>query len=180
MNINESVPPHESAHLHVSGEARYADDIPLPANTLHGALGLSTAAHARIVTMDVSAVAAAPGVAAVFVANDIPGENDCGPVVHDDPIFADGLVQYAGQAMFLVVADSHDNARRAARKARIGYETLPAIFGIREAVAAESFVSPTRTIVRGEPDKVLRGAPHRLKGTLELGGQDHFYLEGQI
>jgi len=110
---------HESAHLHVSGEARYADDIALPANTLHAAFGVSGIAHGRIRAMDLAAVWSAPGVAAVYTARDIPGENDCGPVVHDDPILADGLVQYAGQAIFLVVAESHDAARRAARKAHI-------------------------------------------------------------
>ncbi len=171
---------HESAHLHVSGEAKYADDIPLPANTLHGAFGTSEIAHGRIGTMDLSAVAAAPGVAAVYTARDIPGENNCAPVGHDDPILADGLVEYAGQAMFLVVADSHDAARRAARKARLDYEKLPAILGIREAIAAASFVAPTRTLVRGEPMERLAAAPNRLRGTLELGGQDHFYLEGQV
>ena len=171
---------HESAHLHVSGEARYADDIALPANALHAAFGVSSIAHGRIRAIDLAAVVSAPGVAAVYTARDIPGENDCGPVVHDDPILADGLVQYAGQAIFLVVADSHDAARRAARKARIDYEPLPAILGIREAIAAGSFVAPTRTIVRGEPLQQLPAAPHRLQGTLELGGQDHFYLQGQV
>jgi len=90
------------------------------------------------------------------------------------------MVQYAGQAIFLVVADSHDAARRAARKARLDYEALPAILGIREAIAAGSWVSPTRTILRGEPLERLASSPHRLQGTLELGGQDHFYLEGQV
>jgi xanthine dehydrogenase large subunit len=171
---------HESAHLHVSGEARYADDIPLPAETLHGAFGISAHAHARIRGMDLSQVAAAPGVAAVYTAKDIPGENDCGPVIHDDPILADGLVQYAGQALFLVVAESHDAARRAARKAHVDYEPLPAILGIREAIAAGSFVAPTRTLVRGDPLEALASAPQRLQGTIEIGGQDHFYLEGQV
>ena len=172
--------PHESAHLHVSGEARYADDIPLPATTLHGAFGTSSVAHGRIRAMDLSAVAAAPGVLAVCTARDIPGANNCAPVIDDDPIFADGVVQYAGQAIFLAAADSHDAARRAARRARIDYEPLPAILGIREAIAAGSFISPTHTIVRGEPLQRLAGSPHRLQGTIELGGQDHFYLEGQI
>ena len=180
MSTAGSATVHESAHLHVSGEAQYADDIPLAANTLHGAFGTSSVAHARLRSVDLSPVAEAPGVAAVFTASDIPGENDCGPVMHDDPILADGLVQYAGQAIFLVVADSHDAARRAARKARIDYETLPAILGIREAIAAGSFIAPTKTIVRGEPLQRLAAAPHRLQGTIELGGQDHFYLEGQI
>ncbi|MEP7067962.1 MAG: xanthine dehydrogenase molybdopterin binding subunit [Usitatibacter sp.] len=180
MSAAGSASAHESAHLHVSGEARYADDIALPANTLHGALGTSTLAHARVRELDLRSVAAAPGVIAVFSASDIPGENDCGPVIHDDPIFANALVQYAGQSMFLVVADSHDAARRAARKARVDYEPLPAILGIREAIAAGSFIAPTQRLVRGEPLHALAAAPHRLQGTLELGGQDHFYLEGQI
>src|SRR5579883_2552348 len=89
--------PHESAELHVSGEARYTDDLPELAGTLHAALGLSRHAHARIASLDLSAVRAAPGVVAVFSAADIPGENNCGPVVHDDPILADDLVQYLGQ-----------------------------------------------------------------------------------
>ncbi len=180
MNVGDHVPAHESAHLHVSGEARYADDVPLPAGALHAAFGIGNEAHARVRNLDLAAVAASPGVIAVLTAKDIPGENDCGPVIHDDPILADGIVQYAGQALFLVLAESHDAARRAARKARVEYETLPAILGIREAVAAGSFVSPTRTLVRGEPLKVLGAAPHRLQGTIELGGQDHFYLEGQV
>jgi xanthine dehydrogenase large subunit len=180
MSAPGSAAVHESAHLHVSGEARYTDDIPLPANTLHGAFGTSSAAHARLRSVDLAAVAAAPGVVAVYTARDIPGENDCGPVIHDDPILAPDLVQYAGQAIFLVVADSHDAARRAARKAQVDYETLPALLGIREAIAAGSFVAPTRTIVRGEPAERHAAAPHRLQGTIELGGQDHFYLEGQV
>jgi len=171
---------HESAHLHVSGEAVYADDIPLPPNTLHAAFGLSNVAHGRIVSMDLAPVAASPGVHAVFTAADIPGENNCAPVIHDDPILADGLVQYAGQTTFLVVAGSHDAARRAARKAKVSYEALPAILGIREAIAAASFISPTQTIRRGEPLERLASAPRRLQGSIEMGGQDHFYLEGQI
>ncbi|APV50991.1 xanthine dehydrogenase molybdopterin binding subunit [Betaproteobacteria bacterium GR16-43] len=179
MSVGERL-PHESAHLHVSGAAPYADDIPLPANALHGAFGLSSVAHGRIAALDLAAVAAFPGVHAVLTARDIPGENNCAPVIKDDPILADGLVQYAGQTMFLVLADSHDAARRAARKATVRYEKLPAIFDIREALAAESFVAPTRTLVRGEPIERLAAAPQRLKGTMTLGGQDHFYLEGQV
>jgi xanthine dehydrogenase large subunit len=173
-------PRHESAHLHVSGRALYADDIALPANALHAAFGLSSIAHGHIRSIDLSPVAALPGVAAVATAADVPGENNYGSAVHDDPIFAHGLVQYAGQPLFAVAADSHGAARRAARCARIDYEPLPAILDIRAALAADSAVLPSQRIVRGRPHEVLGGAPRRLQGTLRIGGQDHFYLEGQI
>ena len=175
-----SAVPHESAELHVTGEALYTDDIALPANALHAAFGISTEAHARITSLDLSAVISHPGVHSVLTARDIPGANNCAPVLHDDPILADGLVQYAGQAMFLVLADAHRHARRAARNARASYEPLAAILGIREAIAAESFVSPTHTIARGDALARLGTAPRRLQGTIEMGGQDHFYLEGQV
>ena len=172
--------PHESAALHVTGEARYADDIALPAHTLHGAFGISSEAHARIASMDLEAVRSSPGVHSMLTARDIPGANNCAPVIHDDPILADGLVQYAGQTMFLVLAESHLAARRAARQTKVGYEPLPAIFGIREAIAAKNFIAPTQTITRGDPVARLASAPRRLQGTIEIGGQDHFYLEGQV
>ena len=108
--------PHEAAHLHVSGEATYVDDIPELAGTLHAALGLSQHAHALIKSIDFSAVHAAPGVVAVLTAKDIPGENNCGPLAHDDPIFAEGVVHYVGQPVFAVIAQSYDAARHAARQ----------------------------------------------------------------
>ncbi len=171
---------HDSAHLHVSGEALYCDDIPLPANALHAAFGLSTIAHGRITRFDVSPVLAIPGVHAVALPADVPGENNYGGVVHDDPIFAEGLVQYAGQPLFAVAATSHLIARKAARAARVEYESLPAILDVRAALAANSHILPTERIIRGNPHEVLPRAAHRLKGTVTLGGQDHFYLEGQI
>jgi len=172
--------PHDSARLHVTGEALYCDDIELPASTLHGAFGLSTIAHGRLTTLDLTAVAAAPGVMTVIRAADIPGENNYGGVVKDDPIFAADLVQYAGQPLFAVAATSHAAARKAARLARIECEELPAILDIRAALAQESYVLPSRRLVRGTPHALLASAPHRLEGTVTIGGQDHFYLEGQI
>jgi len=173
-------PRHDSAHLHVSGLALYADDIPLPADALHAAFGISTIAHGRIRAMDLAPVTAMPGVTSVATAQDIPGENNYGSVLHDDPIFADALVQYAGQPLFAVAARSHTAARRAARQARVEYEVLPAILDIRAALAANSFVLPTERLVRGQPNEVLAGAARRLTGNVIIGGQDHFYLEGQI
>ena len=111
--------PHESAHLHVSGEADYVDDQPEPRGLLYAAIGYSARAHARIRHMDFSAVHAAPGVVEVISAEDIPGANNHGPILADDPVFADGLVEYVGQSVFAVLADSVLNARKAARRARI-------------------------------------------------------------
>jgi xanthine dehydrogenase large subunit len=139
----DTAPRHESAHLHVSGQALYADDIALPADALHAAFGISAIAHGHIRTLDLAPVLASPNVSSVAVASDIPGENNYGSVLHDDPIFADGLVQYAGQPLFAVAARSHGAARKAARQARVDYQPLPAILDIRAALAAHSFVLPT-------------------------------------
>ena len=172
--------PHESAALHVLGQATYTDDVPELHGTLHAALGLSQMAHARIVSMDLAPVRAAAGVVAVLVAADIPGLNDCGPILHDDPILADGLVQYVGQPMFVVVADSHDQARRAARLVKVEYEALAPILTAQAAHAAQSYVVPPLRLARGDAGNALANAPHTLHGTLRVGGQEQFYLEGQV
>ncbi|WP_043769022.1 xanthine dehydrogenase molybdopterin binding subunit [Algiphilus aromaticivorans] len=171
---------HESAHLHVSGGARYCDDIPLPADTLHAVFGVSDCAHGRLDALDLEAVRAAPGVAAVITAGDIPGDNNYGGVVKDDPLLVEAEIGYAGQPLFAVAATSYRQARRAAALARPSVTPLPAILGIREAIAAESFVAPTRRLTRGQPEAAMAAAPNRLAGSVSIGGQDHFYLEGQI
>ncbi|MGW8392901.1 xanthine dehydrogenase molybdopterin binding subunit [Pseudoduganella sp. HUAS MS19] len=172
--------PHESAILHVLGEAVYTDDIPEAQGTLHAALGLSAKAHARIVSLNLEPVKAMPGVVAVYTCKDIPGTNDCGPIIHDDPILAEEKVEYVGQPVFIVVADSHDNARRAARKADIRYEELPAILSPEAARDAESFVVPPMRLTRGDAQAAFERSPNILKGKLHVGGQEQFYLEGQI
>jgi xanthine dehydrogenase large subunit len=171
---------HESARLHVLGQADYTDDIDEVRGTLHAALGLSAKPHAKIVSMDLDAVRASRGVVAVYTAQDIPGTNDCGPIIHDDPILADGLVQYVGQPLFVVVADSHDNARRAAKKGVVAYDELPAILTPQAARAAQSYVLPPMRLARGDAQAAFERAPHRVKGELHVGGQEQFYLEGQI
>ncbi|SFF75191.1 xanthine dehydrogenase, molybdenum binding subunit apoprotein [Duganella sp. CF458] len=172
--------PHESAILHVLGEAVYTDDIPEAQGTLHAALGLSAKAHARILSLNLAPVKAMPGVVAVYTYQDIPGSNDCGPIIHDDPILAEEKVEYVGQPVFIVVADTHDNARRAARKADIQYEELPAILTPEAARDAESFVVPPMRLTRGDAQAAFERSPHILKGKLHVGGQEQFYLEGQI
>jgi xanthine dehydrogenase large subunit len=171
---------HESAHLHVAGKAVYADDIVLPESALHAAFGTSRIAHGKIRGMNLDAVRNAPGVVGVFTAADVPGHNNYAPVLTDDPIFAEEEIQYAGQSLFAVAATSFEAARHAATLAVVDYEILPAIIDIPAALAAESYVLPTETIIRGNPVMGLEQAKHRVKGSLAIGGQDHFYLEGQI
>jgi xanthine dehydrogenase large subunit len=176
--------PHESADAHVSGEARYTDDIPELHGTVHAALGLARHAHARIVALDLERVRSSPGVLAVLTAADIAGENDCGPVVHDDPVLASDVVQYLGQPVFAVIATSHELARRAAALAAsddvVRYEPLEPVLSIEEARTRQHYVLPPLRLVRGAPDAALAAAPHRLAGTFAVGGQEQFYLEGQV
>ncbi|MFO1414508.1 MAG: xanthine dehydrogenase molybdopterin binding subunit [Burkholderiales bacterium] len=172
--------PHDSAALHVAGAARYTDDLPEPRDLLHVAVGVSPVAHGRLRGVDLADVLAEPGVVAVVGADDIPGTNDVGPIVHDDPIFAAREVQFVGQPVFAVAATDVNTARRAAKRARFDIEPLPAILTIEDALAAQSWVLPPVHVTRGDPAGALARAPHRLQGELACGGQDHFYLEGQI
>ena len=171
---------HDSAELHVCGEAHYTDDLPEPRDTLHMALGVSPVAHGRLDGLDLAAVRSAPGVVDVITAADVPGVNDVGPIQHDDPIFAAGVVEFAGQPVFAVAATDVASARRAAKLARYAIAPLPAILTIDDAMAAQSFVLPPVHVTRGDAAAAIAGAPHRLRGTVRCGGQDHFYLEGQI
>lgn len=177
---NNKSPAHESAHLHVTGEAIYVDDIAEVSGTLFAALGLSQHAHAKINNIDLSEVESAAGVVAVLMAKDIKGENDCGPIIKDDPILADGLVQFVGQPVFVVVANSYMEARRATALAKIDYVDLPAIMTPQEAKLEASFVVPPMQLIRGDPKRKLVDAKHRSKGQFYVGGQEQFYLEGQI
>ena len=178
--------PHESAHLHVAGTAAYTDDLPEPAGTLHAALGLSPVAHGRLLGVDTAALMTEPGVVAVLTARDIPGTNDCGAIVHDDPVLAEGTLHYLGQPVFVVLATTRDLARRAAARARqvIQSEPLPAVLSPRQAHAQGLHVVPSMHLAResapGGTQRAIASAPHRLKGSFHLGGQEQFYLEGQI
>ena len=173
---------HESALLHVTGQATYTDDIPELRGTLYAALVLSPVAHGELIGegIDRAALLAQDGVVAVFTASDIPGENNCGPIVHDDPFLATGKVEFIGQAVALVVARSMLRAREVAKGAKVAVKELPAILTIDAALAQQSFVMPSKGITRGAPDAAIAGAPHRLKGRTECGQQEQFYLEGQI
>jgi len=173
---------HDSAHKHVAGTAVYIDDITEPAGTLHAGLGLSTVAHGILKSVDLSAVRAAPGVVAVLTHEDVPGVNDISPSgMDDDPVLADGKVEFHGQPIFCVIAETREEARKAARLAKIEYEELPAEIDIWDLdVETHRQVVTPLTLKRGDAASALAGAPRRVKGRMRLGGQDHFYLEGQI
>ncbi|MEL6954966.1 MAG: xanthine dehydrogenase molybdopterin binding subunit [Pseudomonadota bacterium] len=171
--------PHDAAELHVTGQARYVDDVPLPANCLHLAFGLSGHARAAI-TCDLSAVRAAPEVALALAAADLDAVPDCAPAAHDEPLLAEGEVFYAGQPIFLVAAETHIAARYAATLGEIHYTPRPALLSIEDALAVDSrFEEGPRIWRKGDVDAALNGAPHIVEGSFEIGGQEHFYLEGQ-
>ncbi|MFT4266573.1 MAG: xanthine dehydrogenase molybdopterin binding subunit, partial [Xenophilus sp.] len=178
--------PHESAHLHVAGEAAYTDDLPELAGTLHCALGLSPVAAGRLVALDLEAIRAMPGVVDVITAADVPGANDCGSIVHDDPLLCDGGIRYLGQPLFAVVARTRAEARRAAARAREAAVVEPAepVLTPQQAHARGQYVVPPMHLGRSARGIGVRAAidaaPHRLKGQLDVGGQEQFYLEGQI
>ena len=178
QGVHASV-PHDSAERHVAGSALYVDDLPEPAGTLQVYLAQSPHAHARIVAMDLAAVRASPGVVAVLSAADIPGENDVSPVIHDDRLFAEGEVYCVGQSLFAVAAETIREARAAAAKAVVEYEPLPAALTIADARAADLTLEPSQRMSGGDADAALAAAPRRIAGRLVIGGQDHFYLEGQ-
>ena len=171
---------HDSAEKHVAGAATYIDDLPEPSNLLHVFMAMSPRAHARVLDMDLWDVRAAPGVVDVVCAADIPGKNDVSPVFGDDPLFADGLVQYVGQSLFAVAAETLAQARAAAALAQITYEDLPPLLDIAAARTAGSVIEAAQVMRLGDAPAAIAAAPHRLSGQLAIGGQDHFYLEGQI
>ena len=180
MSMGKSL-PHDAAPLHVTGQARYVDDIPLPAGALHLAFGQSTVAHGEITGMDLSAVRAAAGVVAVLTADDFDEVPDCSPSLGDEPLLATGKVHFVGQPVFLVIAQSHLAARKAARLGKITYRELPALLTVDDALAANSrFENGPVIWTKGDASAAIDAAPHKVEGRFEVGGQEHFYLEGQV
>ena len=172
--------PHDSGAKHTSGEAVYIDDIAEPPGLLAVHIAMSESAHAGV-RINVDKVAGAPGIALVLAASDIPGVNDVSPLAKgEDPIFADGLVEYRGQSLFAVAANSIGEARVAASHAVIEYDERPAILTIDQAMEAQSLLEPAYVMARGDADAAIEAALHVLSGRIRIGGQEHFYLEGQV
>ncbi len=169
--------PHESAWLHVSGEARFVDDLPEPPDLLHAAVLLSPHAHARILARDASAALDLPEVVAVAFAADVPGVNDVGPIRADEPILAAEEVACVGQVVAAIYAETREAARAGLARIRVAYAPLPAVLTIEEAVSRGSFLGDPHVIARGDADRAVSGAPVRLEGCLDTPAQEHFYLE---
>ncbi|MEP2031490.1 MAG: xanthine dehydrogenase molybdopterin binding subunit [Paracoccaceae bacterium] len=179
MSVAKSL-PHDAANLHVAGTARYIDDIPTPAGTLHLAFGQSSIAAGRIETLNLDDVRSSPGVVAVLTADDLPFENDVSPSIHDEPLLATGDVHYVGQPIFAVIATSHLAARAAARLGKITYKEHKAVLSIDDAIEAGSiFEDGPRIYQKGDAASAIAAAANVVEGQMEIGGQEHFYLEGQ-
>jgi xanthine dehydrogenase large subunit len=172
--------PHESAQAQVQGLAPYVDDLPELQGTLHAAPILSTVAHGRLRGVDARAALTLPGVRAVVLAQDIPGDPVLAAFGHDEPIFATDTVQHVGQVIGLMVADDVHTARRAARRVELQIDPLPALLSVQAAHAQQHYVLPPVHVTRGNAQAAMAAAPHTLSGSFEVGGQEHFYLEGQI
>ncbi len=172
--------PHDSAERHVSGRALYIDDLPEPEGILHIAVGGSPVARGKLVSLDVSDVRSAPGVVAVLTAADIPGKNDVSPAMGDDPMFAADSVEFIGQALFAVVAHTRDAARRAIRLVKTVIEEEKPSVTIEDALQRDETVLPDYAFGRGDVAEALSSSPVQLEGTFNIGGQEHFYLEGQV
>ncbi len=171
---------HDSAHLHVTGQARYVDDLPQPANLLHAAVGCSSIACGRITALNLDAVRQADAVVAVVTDQNIPGRLDIGPVFPGDPLLTSDAVDFHGQAIFAVAATNELAARQAVRKASIEYLTQNPVLTIDQAMATQDFVRPPHFQQTGDPQTTIHQAPNQLAGQLIIGGQEHFYMEGQV
>ncbi len=170
---------HQSAYKHVSGDSVYVDDIPVHTQLLYGLVVYSPHAHARITSFDLGVARKVSGVHAVLSADDILGENNLGPIVHDEPCLANGEVNFIGQAVFLIAAETEGIAREAASLIEVEYEPLSAILTIDQAMAANSLMGPERKINCGNADKALQQSEHRINGNFNTRAQEHWYLETQ-
>ena len=171
---------HESSDKQVAGEAIYVDDRPALRGELHAAVGQSTMAHANIISMDLSAVQTAEGVVKVITVDDVPGHTDIGPVFPGDPVLAIGKVEFVGQPLFAVAATSYDLARKAVKLAKVEYEQLEAVLTVKDALTNKNFVRPPHTLKRGDSEAAIAASAHQLSGEINVGGQEHMYLEGQV
>ena len=161
--------PHESAVMHVTGEARYVNDMPEAAGALTGRVVYSPYACARIISFDLSEAELVQGVCKILSYKDIPGENQLGAIVHDEPCLAVNAVKCIGQAVFLIAAETEAAAIEAEKKIIIQYHELEAVTDLETAISLNRLISPPKFIGRGDVDKTLEESAHRIKGELRTG-----------
>lgn len=171
---------HESAIKQVTGKAVYIDDRAEEINSLHAYPVLSTISSGKIISIDTSAAIKMPGVVAIYSAQDIPGKNDVSPVFSGDILLADQLIEYHSQPILLVVANSYQTARIAARRVKIEYQNAIPILDIKQAIENKNWVRPPHALHKGDPQQAIKQAKHQITGEMYIGGQEHFYLEGQV
>ena len=172
--------PHDSAEIHVSGEARYVDDINLPQDSLHVAIGVSSIAYGQITSIDLSDVLAAEGIIDVITASDIQGKQDIGPVFPGDLLLTDSVIAFHSQPIFAVAATDYISAQRAVKLAKIEYKEEKPLLDLQEAIDKQSYVRPPHGMHCGNAKQAIKSSKHQLNGILSIGGQDHLYLEGQV
>ncbi len=177
MNKYQNIIPHESAMNHVTGRSVYIDDIQSVSNLLCGRIVYSPHAHARIVSFDISKAKKLEGVKAVLCYKDIPGHNNIGPVIHDEACLAENKVEFIGQVVFLIAAETDEICRNAEKLIDIEYELLEPILDIPTAIKKNNFLAPPRKIETGNVTEALKKSKNKIKGTLNVGGQEHWYLE---
>jgi xanthine dehydrogenase large subunit len=175
----QKFPPHESGRLHVTGEALYVDDVAARRKMLEVWPMCAPHARAKILRRDASAARTMPGIAAVLLAEDVPGENDVGAVRHDEILLADREVLYHGQIVALVVGETQEACRAAAERIVVEYEPLPPVLTIEDAIRQNSFHTEPNFIRRGDAREALDRSPEILEGEFFTAGQEHFYLEMQ-
>src|SRR6059058_4019412 len=172
--------PHDSARGHVTGESTFIDDMPFARNELLVDFVAAPVAHGRLISLDISEAAKAPGVVAVITAKDVPGHNKFGPIIADEHLLVEDQVMFPGDAVCIIAAETRDQLRAAKKLVKMQIHEQPPIFSIDDAIAAKNFIGPKRVIECGEVDRAMTSAEHTLEGSLEIGGQEHFYLESQV
>ncbi|SNC67873.1 xanthine dehydrogenase large subunit [Hymenobacter gelipurpurascens] len=164
---------------HVRGESQYLDDILVQQGTLYAAVVESPVAHGKLLSIDFEAALDQPGVIRVLTAADIPGENQIGGIVPDEPLLAEGHVHFRGQPVALVLAETDHQAQAALRHVRVEVSPLPIITDPRVAAAQNELIVPPRTFQIGDTQAAWAQCAHVFEGVAESGGQEHLYIETQ-
>ena len=172
--------PHDSAAGHVSGESIFLDDVaPARGELLVDYLG-SPVAHGRVISLDLTEAKKIPGVVGLFTHKDVPGHNTFGPIIKDEHVLVEDIATFIGDPIVLIAAESKTAIKAAKRAIKLQMEELEPVFTIEQAIEKDTFIGFKRIIAQGDAAAAYQTSPHRLEGSLTIGGQEHFYLESQV